>query len=209
MVADDDLWKLHNYKAKIYIVEEEIWGKHGSAFCPHTRYNTRHARRRGAMPICWCLSSGWLDVGPAMGAHEQRVHFIKWFIQDMIINGGTLLSRQESIDARSRHSRSPGLADRERRRSKTNEEQSRHDRVRVFVCLYLWESEGERMYDEWWRERQRVAEGRYAFSPIPPYIYVFFPLSYRCALFLSTLRCDPRHASSSTKSWKQNRNKPK
>lgn len=158
MVADDDLWKLHNYKAKIYNVEEEIWGKHGFAFCPHTRYNTRHARRRGAMPICWCLSSGWLDVGPAMGAHEQRVHFIKWFIQDMIINGGTLLSRQESIDARSRHSRSPGLADRERRRSKTNEEQSRHDRVRVFVCLYLWESEGERMYDEWWRERE--TEGR-------------------------------------------------
>lgn len=58
------------------------------------------------MPICWRLSSGWLDVGPAMGAHEQRVHFIEWFIQDMIINGGTLLSRQESIDAWSRHSRS-------------------------------------------------------------------------------------------------------
>lgn len=103
-------------------------------FPPSYERYTRYARRQGAMPICWRLSSCWLDVGPAMGAHEQRVHFIKWFIQDMIINGGTLLSRQESIDARSRHSRSLGLADRERRRSKTNEEQSRHDCVKAFVC---------------------------------------------------------------------------
>lgn len=114
----------------------------------YERYNERHVRCWRAMPICWRLSSGWLDVGPAMGAHEQRVHFIKWFIQDMIINGGTLLSRQESIDAQSRHSRSPGLADRERRRSKTNDEQSRHDCMRVFVCYTCeWERKKEKESD--------------------------------------------------------------
>lgn len=160
-MRDDNLRTTYrNYKVKTYNVEEGIWGKAWFHLLPsYERYNTRHARRRGAMPICWRLSSGWLDVGPAVGAHEQRVHFIKWFIQDMIINGGTLLSRQESIDARSRRSRSLGLADRERRRSKTNEEQSRHDCAIVFVCLYLWESEGGRVYDERWSEgeRQRVA----------------------------------------------------
>lgn len=168
-----------------------MWGKAWFHLLPsYERYNTRHARRRGAMPICWRLSSGWLDVGPAVGAHEQRVHFIKWFIQDMIINGGTLLSRQESIDARSRRSRSLGLADRERRRSKTNEEQSRHDCAIVFVCLYLWESEGGRVYDERWRER----EGRRASSPIPPHMCVFFPLSYRAAHSFC-LRCTATHAT--------------
>jgi len=184
-------------------MEDGIWEKWSRLLPSYKRYNMRHARRRRAMPICWRLSSGWLDVGPAVGAHEQRVHFIKWFIQDMIINGGTLLSRQESIDARSRHSRSPGLAVRERRKSKTNEEQSRHDCVRVFVCLYLWESEGKRVYDKWWRERQRIAMHSHQFLHT---CVSSFPLSYRYTLFL---RCAATHAPSSTKSWKQNRNKPK
>ena len=44
-----------------------------------------------------------MTLAQQTSAHEQRTHLIEWFIQDMIINRRTLLSRQESIDGRLKH----------------------------------------------------------------------------------------------------------
>lgn len=152
----------------------------------------QHTCHREAMPICWCLSSGWLDVGRAMGAHEQRVHFIKWFIQDMIINGGTLLSRQESIDARSRHSRSLGLADRERDADRKLTRNRAGTRVRMGICMFVPVRERRRERVRWMTKRE--TGDRHAFSPISStHVRVLSPfLPLRTLSAYATLRPTPR-----------------
>lgn len=59
----------------------------------------------------------------------------------MIINGGTLLSRQKSIDARSRHSRSAGSA---RSRGTRIENQRGKEPMRGCLCVFLRAKEGEK-----------------------------------------------------------------
>lgn len=70
-------------------------------------------------------------------AHEQRTHLIEWFIQDMIINRRTLLSRQESIDGRLKHACTTGLAVRRREAhdwaKQRERERERDNRGRVAV----------------------------------------------------------------------------
>lgn len=69
---------------------------------------------RWSVSICLRLFSNEDDAGSATSAHEQRAHLIEWFIQDMIINRRTLLSRQESIDGRLKHACTTELAVRRR-----------------------------------------------------------------------------------------------